>query len=120
MQQQIVGSGAAINFFLHFGPEAATSIDAIGQLTPEPGERVVDATDCVVYPAWVNTHHHLYQWATQGLHQDATLFEWLTGLYDTWAGIDAEIVHDAATAGLGSGVCSGAGNANALTSLFPI
>lgn len=26
------GSGAAINFFLHFGPEAATSVDAIGAL----------------------------------------------------------------------------------------
>jgi cytosine/adenosine deaminase-related metal-dependent hydrolase len=64
------------------------------------GARRVDASGCLVTPGLVNTHHHLYQWATQGLHQEATLFEWLTGLYDTWAGIDAEIVHDAATAGL--------------------
>ncbi|MGW4246445.1 8-oxoguanine deaminase, partial [Nocardia sp. NPDC004722] len=49
----------------------------------------------------VNTHHHLYQWATQGLFQDATLFEWLTGLYRLWATMDAEIVHGAAQAGLG-------------------
>ncbi|MGH3380451.1 MAG: 8-oxoguanine deaminase [Actinoallomurus sp.] len=63
--------------------------------------RRIDATGCLVTPGLVNTHHHLYQWATQGLYQDSTLFEWLTGLYDTWAGIDAEIVHDAATAGLG-------------------
>jgi cytosine/adenosine deaminase-related metal-dependent hydrolase len=67
---------------------------------PGPARRV-DATGCLVTPGLVNTHHHLYQWATQGLYQDATLFEWLTGLYDTWAGIDAEIVHDAAAAGLG-------------------
>lgn len=26
------GNGAAVNFFLHFGPEVATSVDAIGQL----------------------------------------------------------------------------------------
>lgn len=63
--------------------------------------RRIDATGCLVTPGLVNTHHHLYQWATQGLYQDATLFEWLTGLYETWAGIDAEVVHDAATAGLG-------------------
>ena len=67
--------------------------------SPEAARRV-DATGRLVTPGLVNTHHHLYQWATQGLHQDATLFEWLTGLYDTWARIDAEIVHDAATAGL--------------------
>jgi cytosine/adenosine deaminase-related metal-dependent hydrolase len=63
--------------------------------------RRIDASGCLVTPGLVNTHHHLYQWATQGLFQDATLFGWLTGLYDTWAGIDAEVVYDAATAGLG-------------------
>ncbi|MBF6541379.1 8-oxoguanine deaminase, partial [Nocardia farcinica] len=47
-----------------------------------------------------NTHHHLYQWATQGLFQDATLFEWLTGLYRTWARMDADVVYGAATAAL--------------------
>jgi cytosine/adenosine deaminase-related metal-dependent hydrolase len=69
---------------------------------PDAGAaRRIDATGCLVTPGLVNTHHHLYQWATQGLYQDATLFEWLTGLYETWAGIDAEVVYDAATAGLG-------------------
>ena len=36
-------------------------ITAIGGLVHEPGEATIDATDCVVYPAWVNTHHHLFQ-----------------------------------------------------------
>jgi 8-oxoguanine deaminase len=36
-------------------------VAAIGTLTPEPGERVLDARGCVIYPGWVNTHHHLFQ-----------------------------------------------------------
>lgn len=35
-------------------------IAAIGSLTPLPEERQIDARDCVIYPAWVNTHHHLF------------------------------------------------------------
>ncbi|WP_029895483.1 8-oxoguanine deaminase [Nocardia brasiliensis] len=66
-----------------------------------PDAQRVDGTGCLVTPGLVNTHHHLYQWATQGLYQDATLFEWLTGLYRTWAGMDAEVVYGAASAGLG-------------------
>ena len=39
--------------------------------------RVVHATGCVVTPGFVNTHQHLYQWATRGHAVDLTLFEWL-------------------------------------------
>ena len=35
-------------------------ISAIGTLTAEPGETVIDASGCVVYPGWINTHHHLH------------------------------------------------------------
>ncbi|ROP42252.1 8-oxoguanine deaminase [Saccharothrix texasensis] len=60
----------------------------------------VDGSGCLVTPGLVNTHHHLYQWATRGFAQDATLFEWLTTLYPVWRGLDAEITHSAASAGL--------------------
>ncbi|MGW4111308.1 8-oxoguanine deaminase [Actinosynnema sp. NPDC004786] len=60
----------------------------------------VDGSGCLVTPGLVNTHHHLYQWATRGLAQDATLFEWLTTLYPVWRGLDAGITHAAASAGL--------------------
>lgn len=33
----------------------------VGHLSPQPGERVVDASDCIVAPGWVNTHHHFFQ-----------------------------------------------------------
>jgi cytosine/adenosine deaminase-related metal-dependent hydrolase len=42
-------------------------ITAIGSLLPEPGERVIDAGGCVIYPGWVNTHHHLFQSLLKGI-----------------------------------------------------
>jgi len=65
-----------------------------------PPDRRVDATGCLLTPGLVNTHHHLYQWATRGLAQQSTLFEWLIELYPVWARLDADITHAAATAGL--------------------
>lgn len=41
-------------------------IAAIGSLATLPEERQIDARDCVVYPAWVNTHHHLFQSLLKG------------------------------------------------------
>ena len=63
--------------------------------------RRIDASGCLATPGLINTHHHLYQWATQGFAADSTLFEWLTALYPVWAAMDAGIVGAAATAGLG-------------------
>lgn len=65
-----------------------------------PGATVVPAGGCLVTPGLVNTHHHLYQWATRGLGQDSTLFEWLVELYPIWGRLDADVTHAAAAAGL--------------------
>jgi cytosine/adenosine deaminase-related metal-dependent hydrolase len=65
-----------------------------------PDARYTDAAGCLATPGLVNTHHHLYQWATRGQAVDATLFDWLTELYPVWAGIDEQIVRAAATAAL--------------------
>jgi cytosine/adenosine deaminase-related metal-dependent hydrolase len=76
-------------------------IEAVGPgAAPGEADRRVDARGCLVTPGFVNTHHHLYQWATRGYAQQATLFEWLTELYPVWAGINEEITHAAAVAGL--------------------
>jgi cytosine/adenosine deaminase-related metal-dependent hydrolase len=64
------------------------------------GARVIDGTGCLLTPGLVNTHHHLYQWATRGYAQSSTLFEWLTELYPVWAHIDEATVSAAAGAGL--------------------
>jgi cytosine/adenosine deaminase-related metal-dependent hydrolase len=64
------------------------------------GARYIDAGGCLATPGLVNTHHHLYQWATRGMAVDSTLFDWLTELYPVWARIDAKVVRAAATAAL--------------------
>ncbi|HEX9520479.1 MAG TPA: 8-oxoguanine deaminase [Streptosporangiaceae bacterium] len=74
---------------------------AAGQVPDDLADgRVIDASGCVATPGLVNTHHHLYQWATRGRAVDSTLFQWLTELYPVWARIDEQIVLDAATAAL--------------------
>lgn len=77
-------------------------IAAIGE-GPAPdvdGATVIDGRGCLATPGLVNTHHHLYQWATRGLAPDGTLFEWLTTSYPIWAGLDEDVVGAAAAAGL--------------------
>ncbi|HEY6309674.1 MAG TPA: 8-oxoguanine deaminase [Streptosporangiaceae bacterium] len=64
------------------------------------GASRVDGTGCLATPGLINTHHHLYQWLTQGLAQQSVLFDWLTELYPVWARIDPGQVNAAATAGL--------------------
>lgn len=57
-------------------------ITAIGTLAPEPGERVIDVSGCVVYPGWVNTHHHLFQSLLKGIPGgiDLALVPWLAAV----------------------------------------
>jgi cytosine/adenosine deaminase-related metal-dependent hydrolase len=67
----------------------------------------IDGRGRLATPGLVNCHHHLYQWATRGLAQQATLFEWLVELYPVWALIDAETCWAAARAGLAALARSG-------------
>ena len=48
-------------------------------LDAAPHERVLDARDCVIYPGWVNTHHHLFQSLLKGIPAgiDQPLGPWL-------------------------------------------
>jgi cytosine/adenosine deaminase-related metal-dependent hydrolase len=77
-------------------------ISAVGEgpAPPHPGVPRVDGRGCLATPGLVNTHHHLFQWATRGIAQDAGLFGWLQALYPVWARLDEQLTHDAAAAGL--------------------
>jgi cytosine/adenosine deaminase-related metal-dependent hydrolase len=76
------------------------------EAVPE-GARRIDGIGCLATPGLVNCHHHLYQWATRGLAQEATLFEWLVELYPVWAHIDEQTEWAAARAGLAALALSG-------------
>ena len=63
-----------------------------------PCDRVFDASEHVVLPGLVNTHHHFYQTLTRahGPALGKELFDWLKALYPVWAGLTPEHL-DAAT-----------------------
>src|SRR6266536_3017391 len=71
------------------------------------GARHIDAAGCLATPGLVNAHHHLYQWITRGLAQQANLFGWLTELYPVWARLDDDLELAAARAALATLLVSG-------------
>jgi cytosine/adenosine deaminase-related metal-dependent hydrolase len=90
--------------------DAAGRIGAIGALAPGPGERVIDATDCVVYPGWVNTHHHLAQSVLKGVPAgiNLPLLGWLDAVpYRYRLRFDADLLATAAEVGLTELLLSG-------------
>ena len=86
-------------------------ITAIGSSTdaqPRATTRL-DATDSLVTPGLINTHHHIYQNLTRAYPPmtDKPLFGWLQSLYPLWRNIDEEAVHVSAYVGLAELALSG-------------
>ena len=61
---------------------------------PHQADEVIDASNHVVMPGLVNTHHHMYQSLTRVVPaaQDGELFNWLQTLYPIWAGLTAGMI----------------------------
>src|SRR5450830_1105045 len=99
----------------HAGPDIRVVdgvIGAIGKLSPLPGEKIVDATDCIAYPSWVNTHHHLFQSMLKGDPEgiNASLTPWLAATpYRYRAKFDEKLFRLAARIGLVELMRSGCG-----------
>ncbi|MBY7024062.1 MULTISPECIES: 8-oxoguanine deaminase [Clostridium] len=86
-----------VNIFVENGV-----IKYIGKDLYEANE-IIDATNMLVYPGLINTHHHLYQTFTRNLPQvqRLELFPWLIYLYEIWKGIDSEIIRYSSLVGMG-------------------
>ncbi|NFO87730.1 8-oxoguanine deaminase [Clostridium botulinum] len=86
-----------VNIFVENGV-----IKYIGKDLYEANE-TIDATNMLVYPGLINTHHHLYQTFTRNLPQvqKLELFPWLIYLYEIWKGIDSEIIRYSSLVGMG-------------------
>jgi cytosine/adenosine deaminase-related metal-dependent hydrolase len=76
---------------------------------PPVAAEVIDASNCLVTPGLINTHHHLYQNLTRAYPPmtNAPLFGWLQTLYPLWRAIDEEAVHVSAWVGLAELALSG-------------
>ena len=77
-------------------------IAGIGQME-ETADDVIDASNMVMYPGLINTHHHLYQTFSRNLPQvqNMELFPWLKTLYEIWKHVDEDVVYYSSLTGMG-------------------
>jgi cytosine/adenosine deaminase-related metal-dependent hydrolase len=78
-------------------------IAAIGDLAAAPGENIIDATGCVIYPGLISTHHHLFQSILKGVRAgiNLPLMGWLRSVpHGYWQRVDEEGLYTAARIGL--------------------
>src|SRR5579859_5206417 len=78
-------------------------IAAIGELEPAPGENIINASSCVIYPGLVSTHHHLFQSILKGVRTgiNLPLMGWLRSVpHGYWHKINEEDLYAAAKIGL--------------------
>jgi cytosine/adenosine deaminase-related metal-dependent hydrolase len=70
-------------------------------ITPPEGAEVIDCTNLMALPGFVNTHYHLYQTLFRGIQevQERPLFPWHIGLYEFWKHITPEAVYYGAMVG---------------------
>lgn len=85
----------------------------------QQADQIIDATDKVILPGLINTHHHLYQTLTRALAPDSGLFAWLKTLYPIWARMDGEAVYISALIGMAELILSGCTTASDHLYLFP-
>ncbi|OAA89375.1 8-oxoguanine deaminase [Clostridium coskatii] len=77
-------------------------ITSIGKKLSVPDKTdIIDCTNLVALPGFVNTHHHLYQTLFRGIKevQEKPLFPWLIGLYEFWKNITPNAVYYGALVG---------------------
>lgn len=84
-------------------------IAAVGSGLPPPADHGLDATDSLITPGLINTHHHLFQNLTRAWPPmtDKPLFGWLQSLYPQWRALDEEAAFVSAWVGLAELALSG-------------
>jgi cytosine/adenosine deaminase-related metal-dependent hydrolase len=98
-------------------------IQTIGALTnmPEKADQELDLSGHIVFPGFVNTHHHFYQTLTRAVPkaQNVNLFNWLVTLYPIWARLTPEDIRISTQTALAELALSGCTTASDHLYLFP-
>jgi cytosine/adenosine deaminase-related metal-dependent hydrolase len=79
-------------------------------LEEAPNETIIDGKNCIAYPGFVNTHHHLAQSVLKGIPAglNQPLGNWLASVpYRYWPQIKPDLMYHAAKLGLYEGLRSG-------------
>lgn len=94
---------------------------ASGSTPKMPDCEIYDASNQVVLPGLVNTHHHFYQTLTRAVKSAANkpLFDWLRALYPIWARLTPDMVRLASELAMAELLLSGATTASDHHYLFP-
>ena len=92
-----------------------------GSELPKTAEEVLDLSGHIVFPGFVNTHHHFYQTLTRAVPkaQNANLFNWLVTLYPIWARMTPEHIRLSTKTALTELALSGCTTASDHLYLFP-
>ena len=82
---------------------------------------VYDASESVVLPGLINTHHHFYQTLTRAYPEalNKELFPWLKSLYRVWAHIQPDMLAVSTELALSELLLSGCTTASDHHYLFP-
>jgi 8-oxoguanine deaminase len=99
----------------------------IAELVPKGGrprracDQVFDASNHVLLPGLINTHHHFFQTLTRALARsiDKELFPWLQALYPVWSNIDKGAFRLASRLAMAELLLSGCTTASDHQYLFP-
>ena len=98
-------------------------IEQIGKTCdlPKEADSVIDASDMIILPGMVNTHHHFYQTLTRAVPgaEDAKLFDWLVRLYPIWGEMDKEAVYVSTKTAMAELILSGCTTSSDHLYLYP-
>lgn len=94
---------------------------AAGDTPSQPADETFDASQHVVLPGLINTHHHFYQTLTRAHPAaiDRELFPWLKALYPLWARLNPDDLRLAVRVALTELLLSGCTTAADHHYLFP-
>lgn len=96
-------------------------VGTTAELIGEPADEVIDLTDHLVLPGFVNTHHHMYQSLTRVVPaaQNCELFDWLKALYPIWAGLTPEMIRVSTQTAMAELILSGCTTASDHLYIYP-